>query len=130
MIGGIDVPLKSHAGPESMEAAVRALRQLWPRAEFENGETGKRYQLFSEIPFGGLTELFVYRDPESAAIWDQAGAVPGARNRMVHLIVDPGLLTVVIDERTAEMDAAIRTIQSALSDPIFFVPASPPRRAA
>ena len=62
MIGGIDVRIPSGAGPQSIEVAVRAIRQAWPGAVFENGNTAERYPFFRQIPFGAVDELFVYRD--------------------------------------------------------------------
>jgi hypothetical protein len=123
MIGGIDIRLPTRAGALSAEVAVRAIRQRWPHAIFENGLTGERYGLFAEIPFGELEELFVYRDLRAAELWDNEGAVPEAYNSMIHVIRDPDMVTVVIDERDAEMDCIIGTIRSALADEIFFIPA-------
>jgi hypothetical protein len=123
MIGGIDVRIPSGANSHSVEAAVRAVRQAWPQAVFENGNTGERYGRFWEIPFGQIDEIFVYRDTACADLWDRFGAVPEATNKMIHIIHDEGLITAVIDEKSAEMDAAMEAIRSALSDNIFFTPA-------
>ena len=76
MIGGIDIPIPTTAGPNSIEVAVRAIRQKWPHAEYENGLTGERYSQFCQIPFGEIEEIFVYRDHESADLWEAEGAVP------------------------------------------------------
>jgi hypothetical protein len=59
MLGAIDTRLPTKAGIEAVEVAVRAIRQLWPHAVWENGESGERYDFFWQIPFGELTELFV-----------------------------------------------------------------------
>jgi len=123
MIGGIDVRLPSRAGPVSIEVAARAIRQLWPRAAFENGDTGKRYEHFFEIPFSEASELFIYRDCGVADIWDEKGAVPEVFNTMVHILYDDGLITAVIDEPNVEMITIINAIRSGLSDPILYVPA-------
>lgn len=119
MIGGIDVPLSSAAGLESLEVAVRAIRQLWPRAVCENANTGVRYARFGEVPFGEAEELFVYRDPEVADIWDREGAIDAVSNTMIHLLHDEGLLTAVVDERTPDMETILNAIRSGLNDPIF-----------
>ena len=42
---------------------------------------------------------------------------------MIHIIVDPGLLTVVVDERDPEMERILAAIRSALTDPILRAPA-------
>lgn len=62
MIGGIDVRLPTRAGAVAVQVAVRAVRDHWPQAVFENGDTGMRYDQFRQIPFGELNEVFVYRD--------------------------------------------------------------------
>ncbi|HEX3656021.1 MAG TPA: hypothetical protein VHV55_09450 [Pirellulales bacterium] len=130
MIGGIDVRLRSSAGQESLEAAVRAVRQVWPKAAFENATSGERYSDFSRIPFGGISELFVYRDAGSAAVWDREGAVERAYNTMIHLIHDPGLITAVVDDQTGEVAVALDAIRSALDDTILSIPALLSREAA
>jgi len=123
MIGGIDIRIPNRAGQESLEVAVRAIRQHWPRAVFENGNTAERYDYFGQIPFGDVEELFVYRDTKSAELWDKYGAIPEAENSMIHVIYDVELITAVIDDRTEEMEAIIQSIRSALKDPILSVPA-------
>lgn len=119
MIGGIDVRLPTTAGVSSIEIAVRAIGQQWPECTFENGVTGERYERYSQIPFGELDELFVYRDRESAAKWDADGAVPDVYNTMVHLIADDDLLTVVVDEKDAPMNILLDAIESALYDHVL-----------
>ena len=76
MIGGIDVQIPTRCGPLSTEVAVRAVRQRWPHAEYENGVTGERYSEFCRIPFGQVEEIFVYRDRASADSWDCARCEP------------------------------------------------------
>lgn len=123
MIGGIDVRLPTMAGASSIEVAVRAIRQKWPLSAFENGITGERYDHFSQIPFGEIEELFVYRDSASADAWDANGAIPAVYNTMIHLIPDDDLLTVVVDEKDAAMEELLTAITSALRDEIHYVPA-------
>lgn len=123
MIGGIDVHLPTMAGASSTEVAVRAIRQRWCLATFENGITGERYDHFQQIPFGEIEELFVYRDAESADKWDAEGAVPDVYNTMIHLILDENLLTVVVDSKDAAMMELIAAIESGLRDEILFIPA-------
>ncbi len=62
MIGGIDIEIPTRCGESSVEVSVRAIRQRWPRAEFENGISGDRYHHFWQIPFGEIAEIFVYRE--------------------------------------------------------------------
>ena len=69
MIGGIDVRIPTRAGSLSAEISVRAIRQVWPLATFEDGLTGESYEQFRQIPFGELEEMFVYRDSSSARLW-------------------------------------------------------------
>ena len=121
MIGGIDIRIKSAAGEELLEVAANALAQLWPNAVFEDGETGEPYDSVWNVPFSEMAEVFVYRDEQSAKIWSKKGAVPEALNSMIHLLRDPGLLTVVVDDLSDEMGEAIDAIKSALADNIHSV---------
>lgn len=123
MIGGVDIHLPTNAGDTSMEAAVRAVRQFWSSAVFENGITGQRYDHFRDIPFGEIEELFVYRDEKSADEWDTEGAVPRLYNTMIHIVRDDDMVTIVVDEKDAEMQVLIGAIQSALDDEILCIPA-------
>ncbi len=123
MIGGIDIRIPNRAGQESVEAAVCAIRQMWPRAVFENGNTAEYYGHFWQIPFGYVDELFVYRDANAADLWEENGAIPAAANLMVHVIYDEALITVVIDTLTEEMEAIVESIKSALEDPVLILPA-------
>lgn len=129
MIGGIDIRLPTRAGIEAVEVAVRAIRQRWPLAVVENGETGERYRSFRQVPFGDARELFVYRDESIADVWDEDGAVPEVSNTMIHILFDAGLITAVIDERDAEMNVIIEAIRSALDDSILYVSAALPEAA-
>lgn len=122
MIGGIDIQLPTRAGDSSLEIAVRAVRQRWPDAVYENAESGVRYDYFWQIPFGMLRELFVYRDSDVADRWNEDGAVPELHNTMIHLIHDEGLITVAADEQTATISELIQAITSGLSDKIHFLP--------
>ncbi len=121
MIGGIDIPIPTTAGRTSLEAAVRAIRQKWPTSVYENGLTGDPYSRFWDIPFGGAEEIFVYKDSDAARLWDAEGAVDEALNTMIHLIIEHDWLTVVIDEKTAEMVQILALIRSALADEILNV---------
>jgi hypothetical protein len=43
---------------------------------------------------------------------------------MVHVLFDVGLLTAVIDERDATMEAIINAVRSGLEDSILYIPAA------
>ena len=122
MIGGIDVFLTSRAGGSTLEIAVRAIRQSWPHAVFQNALTGVRYDVFRQIPFGRLDELFVYRDGIAADAWDQAGAIPENDNTMIQLIIDDDLITVVMDARDSTTEPMLAAIRSGLNDDIHYIP--------
>jgi hypothetical protein len=65
----------------------------------------------------------VYRDAQSAALWDKDGAIPAVENSMIHVIYDEGLITAVIDDRNEEMEDILQSIMSALKDSILTLPA-------
>ena len=122
MIGGIDIAIPTRAADMAVEVAVRAIRQFWPSAVFENGITGEGYNHFQEIPFGMIEELFVYRDDAAREQWDQQGAVPDDSNTMIHLVRDSDQITAVIDEKDDAMGRILGAIRSGLSDEIFNFP--------
>ncbi len=124
MIGGIDIEIPARAGERSMQVAVRAMIQCWPKAVFENGLTGERYDDYWHIPFGPeLEEIFVYRDSDAADVWDAEGAVPDVYNTMVHAIADEETITVVMDVKDAVAEMILAAITSALSDDILYLSA-------
>ena len=123
MIGGIDVHLPTRAGDEAVQVAVRAIRDHWSHAVFENGDSGEQYDSFWQIPFGELDEIFVYQDTDAARAWDVHGGVPQLCNTMIHVIGDQDMITVVVDEKDAAMQEMIATIASALNDAILYTPA-------
>jgi hypothetical protein len=123
MIGGVDISIPTKTGALSLEASVRVVRQLWIDAVYENGVTGERYLRFEDIPIGKLDEVFIYRDPCAADVWEEKGAVSEAFNSMVHLISDDDSLTLVVDEMNLEMVQLSDAIRSQLADVILYDPA-------
>ena len=101
-----------------------------PRAVFENGLTGERYDSFGEIPFGEVEEIFVYRDHAAAEIWDAEGAIPEASNTMIHLIADPGSVTAVVDQRTGEITEILAAIEYGLAHDSLAITATLTKEAA
>lgn len=119
MIGGIDIQIRTNAGESSLEVAVRAIRQQWSRAVFENALTGERYDTFGQIPFGEIEELFVYQDQDRADAWDVEGATPALHNTMIHLIPESGMMTIVVDDKVPAMELIVSAIESAFRDEIL-----------
>lgn len=112
MIGGVDIEIPTRAGRAALDASVRAIRSIWPKAVFENAENGERYDRFGEIPFNRLEEIFVYRDERARDLWAAEGAVPAAANLMIHLIIDgSGLFVVMDDDTTEEMRSVLGAIR-------------------
>lgn len=122
MIGGIETSVPTPGESDSLHAAVRVIRQYWPNAVFENGDTGDPYGEFWQIPFGELNEIFVYRDQSIADRWDAEGAVAELRNTMIHLIADGDVLTVVVDEKDDEMTNVIASVRSAIANLFLWLP--------
>ena len=116
MIGGIEIVIRSLAGSHSLELAANAVRQEWPDAIFADAESGEPCADACEISVHEVRELFVYQNAAAELLWREKGAVPEARNTMIHLLYDPGQVTVVIDDEDDQMHAALQAIQSALAD--------------
>jgi hypothetical protein len=99
MIGGSDVIIPTRADTAAFDVAVRAIRREWPEAVFENAETGDRFIRYSELPFGEISELFVYRSADFFDAWDDPDAGPLRFSTMIHLLGGEGDLTVVVHDR-------------------------------
>ena len=121
MIGGIDIAIPTQAGDLSLVAAVRAIMQYWPKAVFEDGVTGERYARLTEVPFGRIGEIFIYRDSAVADAWEAEGAVPELYDTMVHVIADHDRITLVVDSTEGLMADLIATVRSGLNDDILHV---------
>lgn len=121
MIGGIDIAIPTQAGDLSLLAAVRAILQYWPKAVFETGITGERYARLSDVPFGRIDEIFVYRDSAVADAWEAEGAVPDLYDTMVHVIADDDRITLVVDSTEGLMAQLIETVRSGLNDDILHI---------
>lgn len=120
MIGGVDVDIPTRAGAIALEAAVRAIRRVWRHATMEDATTGEAFRQYEDVPFGQLSEIFIYRDQDAKRMWDDEGATPKAFNTMIHLITDEeGLTAVVDDEDAEEIRIILAAIRSLLSDEVF-----------
>ena len=120
MIGGFDVRIPTAMGKHAIEIAIRAIQRNWPGAVFENASTADRYDHIEEIPFGRLDEIFVYRDSRAFEAWDSEGAIPELANTMIHILFDPGLLTLVFDEVDDSNKELIDTVRADLEDVSLF----------
>lgn len=98
MIGGTDVRFPVLDSAVALERATKALLRHWPKAVIEDAFTGDLWSRVARVPFGRLTEVFVYQTPEHARRWDADGAIEDLRNTMVHFIRSEGELTVVADD--------------------------------
>ena len=114
MIGGVEIEMPAKDCGMAIEVAARAVWQHWPHAAFEDATTGQRFDQFHEIPFGTLDEIFVYRDAQADDVWDAVGAIPAVHNTMIHILVDEGLLTLVVDQSDNEMQQVAAAVRSAL----------------
>jgi hypothetical protein len=115
MIGGVESQVLTQTA-DALEIGIRTIQRHWPKAVIENGETAERYHHVRDVPFGKMSELFVYRDAAAADRWDEDGAVPEVFNTMIHLLEDPGMLTIVVDEKDALMQEVVADITSAVNE--------------
>lgn len=113
MIGGIDIAISARNSDSGLVAAVRAILQYWPRAVFENGTTGERYNHLASIPFGRVQEIFVYRDAAIADAWDAEGAIHELYDTMVHLLADDDRITLVVDSTEGPIAELVDAVRSA-----------------
>jgi len=115
MIGGTDIVIPAKGDPEALDASVRMILEYWPQARFENALTAEKYNHYEELPFGRLSELFVYPDALAEKAWDQ-GDANAPVNSMLYLILSADNMTVVLDDPyTNEMRSMLALIQSSLT---------------
>jgi hypothetical protein len=109
MIGGEDIIIELPGVPPevALPAAVRYLLDRWPAAIMQDGDTARRFDRFSEVDFGHLREVFVYRDEQAFDSWERLGADPSNANQMVHLGASDGQFTIVVDESQDLVSASI-----------------------
>lgn len=118
MIGGEDI-LVGGAGLDraaSLDSVVRIIFKYWRGAIFQDGTDGKQYALFSQIPFGRVQELLIYRDRESLRSWENLGADPSNAGTMVHVVASQEGITLVVDDaRSQMMRTVIEEVRRVLS---------------
>lgn len=120
MIGGSDIVISrpGSVGPETLDLVVRSVRERWAEAVVQDGESGQVFECFAAIPFGHVRELFVYRDLVACRSWGSRGAVPDNANSMVHMIMDEGELTLVVDDPAEPTMASIIAEAKQLVEPV------------
>lgn len=93
-------------------SVLHAARFVWQHAVFEDAETGPT---MAEAPWAidALpTEILVYRNESSRQQWETLGASPTTRGTLIHLLREPGSLTIVTDDPPSEeMRRILNTIQ-------------------
>ena len=98
MIGGDDLLIPVQPGVVPMDACAQAICAHWPSAVFEDAATGKIEDSYQALAVEKPSEVFVYRDSETAHDWDVKGAAPELKNSMIHLLVSSEGVTVVADD--------------------------------
>src|SRR5437870_29331 len=108
MIGGTDIILSVRDEAEAVGLILRAIPRHWPRCVYQNADDEATLTADAVATMPRLLghEFFIYRDPASAASWEQHGAIPENANTMLHVIMgDQGVnnsglksITLVCDE--------------------------------
>lgn len=99
MIGGRDVIIPTTAGSAAMELVLRAALRLWPRAVFEDAQTGDVLKNHGPLDLRGREEVLVYEDDNAAERWHDSGAEDVLANTMIHVLLRPDSITIVVDNR-------------------------------
>jgi hypothetical protein len=108
MIGGEDIIIHTgDLGARSLDWIVRCILRRWSNAIIQDGENSDLYGAYQDVPFGKVSELFIYRDQLSFDSWSQFGANIDAANAMVHLIAQENVLTLVMDDPSDPVMASI-----------------------
>ena len=96
-IGGIDIQFETER-LISLSEIENVIRSFWPNCIAENATNRQDYQ-----------ELFVYQDANAVKNWESD--VSPIINDMIYVISEPKHLTLVIDERTPEIEPILNKIE-------------------
>ena len=122
MIGGTDISIPTEYGATALDIAVRLAMRLWPKAVFENAETGRVFERYDLIEFTGCEELLIYENAEKAVLWHELGADTSLRGTMIYLLISPQELTVVVDDDPpAHIKSLVSSIRDAIASNRFLV---------
>lgn len=117
MIGGIDIGIPTQLGASALDRSARIVVRAWPDAVFVCGETGQKWHHINDLPLASMRELLIYRDAAVEQRWEHEGAVPQLRDTLVHLLVDDGLITVVVDDpESFEMRPIVEALRTELAN--------------
>jgi hypothetical protein len=115
VVGGRDIVMACAGGSRAVEIAVRTVRQFWPKAVYENAETGEVAERFDRIAFGRVKELLIYRDAAAAKRWEDLGADPSLDGTLIHVLAGRGDLVLVVDEPAGmEMEKIVASVGHAV----------------
>jgi hypothetical protein len=116
MIGGTDVVIRGIGDSAALEACARIVQRSWPRARFEDADTGDKYAAWDDIPSGQVRELFAYPNEQSEAAWDE-GSPEAPANSMLYLLLSADGITAVLDDpSTAEMQMILDSIRTLMRE--------------
>jgi hypothetical protein len=81
----------------------------------EDAETGENLPRDADISLTGRSEILVFRDPQSARLWDELGAEPSLDGTLIHFIFSAGELTICIDsDPSPEIQSFVESMRRAL----------------
>lgn len=89
-IGGTDIVFRCPGCPAAMDACVQVILAYWPKATFEDALTGEKWARYQDIPFGKVTDLFIYGE------------------HLIYLIRRTADITLVLLEPMPEMMESVR----------------------
>jgi len=101
--GGVDQEIRAVDTDSALDVTVRLAMRQWPESVVEDVVTGTVYELFSDIPFGKLTQFFIHKSPE---LVDQEEA--GAGN--LHVIRGDRSITIVRTEDDTEAETIVKAV--------------------
>lgn len=108
------IETKQRTSPEVFDHVVQRLKHgMWPCAVFQNTD-GTLYVSYWHVPFGKVSELFVYKNLEAYLSWTAHGATDENNPDMLHLIAEEHYFTVVHDLTDVSLDR----LQNAVN-PVF-----------
>lgn len=118
MVSGTDVTYWAQMNSaEALEVSARAVAFRWRQAVIEDADTGHVYPCVLDVPFSTVREMFIFRDLQARAAWNEKGGIPATANAMLHMLAEHDSVTVVVDDPEAlEIAALLKAIRSSLRD--------------
>ena len=82
--------------------------------------SGESFRHYGDVSFAGRNEILAFRDPQSAALWDELGPDPSLDGTLIHFLLSEGALTVAVDASPPEqIENFVTGLRQSLTQDLF-----------